>query len=73
MSRSSDFDLPEGDQEALLELGIQPKKAGGVAEVPTGCNQSIHLSAGTLRFLLLAGSGGGKEEDLEAIYRVRGR
>lgn len=39
----TNFDLTEGDQEAHLELGVQPKKAGGIAEVSTGCNQCIHL------------------------------
>lgn len=36
------LDFSEGDEEGLLELGVQPENPGSVAEVAVRCSESIH-------------------------------
>lgn len=37
-----DLDLPEGYEQALLELGVEAEDLGGVAEVPAGGCEGVH-------------------------------
>lgn len=37
------LDLPKGDEQALLQLRVQPQQLGRLLEIPTGRSQCIHL------------------------------
>lgn len=41
-----DLDLPEGDEEALLELGVEAEQPGGLAEVAAGRGERVHGCGG---------------------------
>ena len=36
------LDLPERDEQALLQLGVQPQQLGRLLEVPAGRGQCVH-------------------------------
>lgn len=40
------LDLPEGDEEALLELGVEAEQPGGLPEVAAGCGERVHGCGG---------------------------
>lgn len=46
-----DLDLPEGDEEALLELGVEAEQPGGLAEVAAGRGERVHRCGGGLTSL----------------------
>lgn len=37
-----DLDLPEWDEEALLELGVEAEQPGGLPEVAAGRGERVH-------------------------------
>lgn len=41
-SRNNHLDLPEGDEQALLELGVEAQQLGRLLEVPAGGRQCVH-------------------------------
>lgn len=42
------LDLPEGDEEALLELGVEAEQPGGLPEVAAGRGERVHGGGGNL-------------------------
>lgn len=71
------LDLAEGDEEALLELGVEAEQPGGLPEVAAGRGERVHgcCGGGGGTFLLSPAptTATGKEERRRRSENDRGR